>query len=88
MAIEKDSVFPYAWIDRKNGELIDDLDIIEKMEDSKYRYRYRAASPINLHRVSDAGEKIFDDVVSAVRYYIAHVLHLPGDLDGWKAVEK
>jgi hypothetical protein len=80
--------FPHEWVERKNGELIDDVAVIEKVNDKKVIYRARAASPYDLTIVTAKTEKTFKSVRVAAEYYLRNVLNLPGDLDSWKVVEK
>ena len=80
--------FPHEWVERKNGELIDDTVVIEKINENKFVYRARAADPINLKRITAKTEKVFNSAREVSEYYIRHVLNLPGDLDGWKVIEK
>lgn len=85
--LETNKYFPVPWIEKKDGELIGDLVVIEKREINKFVYRYRFSHPINLHKISDAGEKVFQSAQDAAEYYLRNVLHLPGDLDGWQVIE-
>jgi hypothetical protein len=80
--------FPHKWVERKNGELIDDVAVIEKVTDTKVIYRARAASPSNLTIITAQTEKTFGSVRDAAEYYIKNVLNLPGDLDSWQVIEK
>lgn len=85
--LEKDKYFPSVWIDRQEGELIDDVVSIEKINDEKFFYYYREANPRNLRKISTYKEKIFKTGQDAAEYYLRNILRLPGDLDGWKVVE-
>lgn len=79
--------FPIPWVERKDGELIGDSMIIEKVNENKFICKYRYSNPVNLLRISEAGEKVFNSGYEAVKYYLQHELHLPGDLDGWKVID-
>ncbi len=79
--------FPYEWVERKNGELIDDVSVIEKVNDKKFVYRSRAASPYDLTIITAKIEKKFKSPTKAAEYYLRNELRLPGDLDSWKVVE-
>jgi len=85
--LETNKYFPASWVEKKNGELIGDLVVIEKNERNQFVYRYRYSDPINLLKISESGEKIFQRAQDAVEYYLRNVLYLPGDLDGWKVIE-
>lgn len=86
-ALEQDKYFPYCWIDKQDGELIDDIAVIEKINCEKFVFHYREASPSNLRKISIREEKNFKTSQAAAEYYLRKVLRLPGDLDGWKVVE-
>lgn len=86
-ALNNTSCFPSCWVERKNGELIDDFSCIEKTTDNKFIYHYREASPYNLKLISVNEQKKFNTAEEAIKYYLHHELHLPGDLDGWKVEE-
>lgn len=79
--------FPYEWIEKKNGDLIDDVSVIERMDSSHFMYRSRSAHPINLHKLDESVEKVFDSSELAAEYYLRNDLNLPGDLDGWQVVD-
>ena len=85
--LEINKYFPVPWVEKKDGELIGDLDTIEKNEKNQFIYRYRYSNPINLLKISDKGEKVFQKAQDAAEYYLRNVLYLPGDLDGWKVIE-
>lgn len=86
-ALQKEDSFPYPWVDRKKGELIDDVNVIGKGPNGNFLYRFREASQFNLKTIDTCGEKVFQTAREAAEYYLRHALHLPGDLDGWKVVE-
>ena len=85
--LEINKYFPAPWVEKKEGELIGDSVAIERVEKNKFIYHYCFSDPINLHRISEKGEKIFQSSRDAAEYYLRNILHLPGDLDGWKVVE-
>lgn len=85
--LNHDKYFPQLWINRQNGELIDDTAIIEKINEAKFLYRYREASPSDLKKISISEEMVFKTAQSAAEYYLRNTLRLPGDLDGWEVVE-
>ena len=85
--LKKNNWFPHEWIERKNGETIDDVSVIEKSEKNNYIYRSRAASPYDLTIITMQTEKTFNYPEEAAEYYVRNVLHLPGDLDSYKVIE-
>jgi hypothetical protein len=82
--LDKNRFFPYPWVERSQGELIDDVIVIEKLSAHKYVCRFRSASPSDLRVISEQGEKVFNNVKEAIKFYLKWELCLPGDLDGWK----
>jgi hypothetical protein len=86
-ALNQDKCFPYPWINRKDGEFIDDVGALEKIDETKFIYRYREASPSNLREISVNKERVFITAQAAAEYYVRNILRLPGDLDGWKVIE-
>jgi hypothetical protein len=80
--------FPSPWIERKDGELIDDSSVIEKTDDKNFTYRSRRAHPINLTKIGINIKKTFKTAESAAEYYLRNDLNLPGDLDGWVILDK
>lgn len=85
--LKSNRTFPHEWIERKNGELIDDVSVIERKGGGVFVYRSRRANPTNLRRLGKKMEKIFNTVDSAAEYYLKNDLYLPGDLDGWKVID-
>lgn len=79
--------FPISWVEKKDGELIGDSMIIEKVNENKFICKYRYSDPVNLLKISETGEKVFKFGYEAVKFYLQHELHLPGDLDGWKVID-
>ena len=79
--------FPHEWVERKDGELIDDVAVLEKVNDKKVIYRSRAASPYDLTIITEKTEKKFKSIRKASEYYLRNVLYLPGTLDSWKVIE-
>jgi hypothetical protein len=61
--------------------------IIEKVNENKFICKYRYSDPVNLLKISEVGEKTFKCGYEAVKYYLQHELHLPGDLDGWMVID-
>ncbi len=86
-ALEQDKYFPYRWINKQDGELIDDVAVIEKINCENFIFHYREASPSNLKKISICEEKTFQAAQDVAEYYLRNVLHLPGDLDGWEVIE-
>lgn len=85
--LKSNKYFPVAWVGKKNGDLIGDMIVIEKINENKFLCRYRYSDPINLLKISEIGEKVFKCGYEAVEYYLRSALYLPGDLDGWKVID-
>lgn len=85
--LKSNKFFPVPWTEKKNGELIGDLMVIEKIDANNFLCKYRYSDPVNLLKISETGEKAFKSGHDAVRYYLRHELYLPGDLDGWQVVD-
>jgi hypothetical protein len=85
--LETHKWFPQEWVERKNGELIDDVEVIEKIDAGKFIYRSRAANPHDITTIAAKTEEIFDSVTEVAEYYLKNALHLPGRLDKWKVVD-
>lgn len=86
--LKSNKYFPVSWVEKKNGELIGDLMIVEKVDENNFLCKYRYSDPVNLLKISSIGEKAFKSGYEAAKYYLQHELYLPGDLDGWKVVER
>ena len=84
--LDRDKPFPHPWVNRQDGELIDDAATIEKINETKFIFHYREASPNDLRKISINRENIFKTAESAAEYYLRNILRLPGDLDGWKVI--
>jgi len=85
--LKSNKFFPVPWTEKKNGELIGDLMVIEKIDANNFLCKYRYSDPVNLLKISETGEKAFKSGHDAVKYYLQHELYLPGDLDGWQVVD-
>jgi hypothetical protein len=80
--------FPHEWVERKDGETIDDVTVIEKTNDRKFVYRSRSADPHDMTKIAAKTEKIFDFATEVSYYYLRTALHLPGRLDKWLVVDE
>lgn len=85
--LKTEKFFPHPWVQRKDGEFIDDVCVIEKINPFIFIFRSRAASPSDLTRITAQGKKVFFSARSVVKYYLRWALNLPGDLDGWKVIK-
>ncbi len=85
--LRSNGIFPHEWIERKDGELIDDASVIERINEHVFVFRSRRAHPTNLHKLASNTEKVFNSEESVAEYYLRTTLHLPGDLDGWKVID-
>jgi len=79
--------FPFQWQERKPGEFLDDVGVIERRGQNRFVYRFRRASPIDPRYASQQGELVFPNAEDAARHYLKLELLLPGDLDSWEVVE-
>jgi hypothetical protein len=86
--IETDKWFPREWVERKNGELIDNVVVIEKINDRKFIYRSRTANPYDITMIASRTEETFNSATAVAEHYLKNALHLPGRLDKWKVVDK
>jgi hypothetical protein len=80
--------FPREWVERRNGEIIDNVAVIEKVDDQTFIYRSRAANPHDITIIADKTEETFISAPAVTEYYLRNALHLPGRLDKWKVVEE
>lgn len=85
--LDHNNFFPYPWTDKQNGEIIDDVAAIEKIDNKKFVFHYREANPINLKKIGLNETKVFTKPEGAAEYYLRRILRLPGDLDGWKVIK-
>jgi len=85
---ETNKWFPHEWEERKNGQIIDTVSVIEKIHDGEYIYRSRAANPRDMTMIASRTEKTFRSATEAADYYLRNALHLPGRLDKWKVIEE
>ena len=86
-ALNRSRWFPHEWVPRSNGELIDDVIVIEKQASDRFVVHSRSASVHDLHTVGQQSETVFKSAEQAARYYLKWGLHLPGDLDSWKVIK-
>ena len=85
--LDRNRWFPYEWIPRKDGELIDDVTVIEKQAPDRFVVHSRCASVHDLRRIGRQAETVFESSEQAARHYLKWELNLPGDLDSWKVIE-
>jgi len=85
--LETNKWFPHEWVERKNGELIDDVEVIEKIDDRKFIYRSRVANPRDITIIATKTEETFTSATAVAEHYLRNALQLPGRLDKWKVVE-
>jgi hypothetical protein len=85
--LENDKWFPHEWVERRNGEIIDNAAVIEKIDNGKFIYRSRAANPRDITKISAKTEETFTSAAAAAEHYLRNALHLPGRLDKWKVVD-
>jgi len=86
-ALEHDPWFPRPWVHRADGELIDDVIVIEKQASNRFVVRSRRASVYDMRKIGEQSEVMFADGEDAARHYLKWELNLPGDLDSWKVVD-
>lgn len=79
--------FPQEWVERSNGEIIDNVTVIEKLSDNEFLYRSRRANPRDITLIASRTEKTFNSAEEVADYYLRTALGLPGRLDKWKVVE-
>ena len=87
MILRKEKVFPHHWVKKENGELIDDVVVIEMIEKDKFIYKSRVANQSNLLCIGEQSERVFNSAEEAAESYLRSALNLPGDLDGWKVID-
>lgn len=85
--LKENKWFPDKWIERSNGELIDNAVAIEKVSDNEFVYRSRERNPRDITLIASRTEKRFSSAQEAADYYLRTALNLPGRLDKWKVVE-
>jgi hypothetical protein len=85
--LETNKWFPVEWVERNNGEIIDNVAVIEKINDQKFIYRSREANPRDITIVASKTEETFVSAKAVAEYYLKNALHLPGRLDKWKVVD-
>ena len=86
-ALDRNPWFPRKWVPRANGEMIDDVIVIEKKAPNRFIVRSRCASVYDLRIIGEQSEQVFTTGEKAARHYLKWELHLPGDLDSWKVIE-
>ena len=86
--LETHKWFPHEWVERKDGEIIDNVIVIEKTDDRKFIYRSRSSDPYDMTKIAAKTEKIFDFATEVAEYYLKTALHLPGRLDKWLVVDE
>jgi len=86
--LETNKWFPREWVERKNGEIIDNVEVIEKIDDKKFIYRSRAANPHDITTIAAKTEETFHSAKEAAKHYLKNALHLPGSLDKWKVIDR
>lgn len=79
--------FPREWHPHIQGQAVYEGGVIEQKHAAKYVYRAARAWASNPFVTAEVTEKTFSSPLEAAAYYLKWDLHLPGDLDGWKAVE-
>jgi hypothetical protein len=85
--LETHKWFPQEWVERRNGEIIDNLEVIEKIDDQNFVYRSRIADPYDMTIIAAKSEKLFNSPTEVAEHYLKNALHLPGRLDKWKVIE-
>jgi hypothetical protein len=86
--LESNTWFPQEWVERNDGEIIDDVEVIEKVTDNKFIYRSRAANPRDITVIAKRTEEVFGSPAKVAEHYLRNALHLPGRLDKWKVVDE
>jgi hypothetical protein len=86
--LETNKWFPHEWVERRDGEIINNVAVIEKTDIGKFVYRSRAANPRDMTKIAAKTEEIFTSASAAAEYYLRNALHLPGRLDKWKVIDK
>ena len=86
--LETDKWFPHEWVERRNGEIIDNVAVIEKIDDQRFIYRSRAANPRDITTIASKTQETFTSAAAVAEHYLRNALHLPGRLDKWKVVDK
>lgn len=85
--LETNKWFPHEWEERSNGQIIDNVNVIEKVNDREFVYRSRTAHPRDMTLIASRTEKTFPSATEAADHYLRNALHLPGRLDKWKVIE-
>ena len=86
-ALDRVPWFPHEWVPRADGEMIDDVIVIERQAADRFVVRSRRASVYDLRRIGEQSETVFSTSGEAARFYLKWELNLPGDLDSWKVIE-
>lgn len=86
-ALDRASWFPHQWVTRADGEMIDDVIVIERQAPDRFVVRCRCASVYDLRRIGEQSETVFSTGAEAARFYLKWELNLPGYLDSWKVIE-
>jgi hypothetical protein len=85
--LETNRWFPKEWVERKNGQIIDNAEVIEKIDDQRFIYRSRAANPRDITLIAARTEETFNTAAAVAEHYLKNALHLPGRLDKWKVID-
>jgi hypothetical protein len=86
--LETNRWFPHEWVERRNGEIIDSVTVIEKINDQKFIYRSRSANPRDITVMASKAQETFNSAAAVAEHYLRNALHLPGRLDKWKVVDE
>lgn len=86
-ALDRDPWFPHQWVPRTDGQMIDDVIVIERQGPDHFVVRSRYASVHDLRRIGRQSETVFASAEQAARHYLKWELNLPGDLDSWKVIQ-
>jgi hypothetical protein len=74
-------------VSRADGELIDDVIVIEKQAPNRFVVRSRRASVYDLLKIGEQLLEVFITGEEAAQHYLRWGLNMPDYLDSWKVIE-
>jgi hypothetical protein len=82
-----DSLQRERWFPKAIGHFVGDGTVIERRDQNHYVCRTWRSLATDPSRTRVA-EHVFSDAREAAKFYLVAELNLPGDLDGWKVIDK
>jgi hypothetical protein len=81
--IQSEEWFPKVMPPHKEGEIVYEGTVIQRISPRRYVCHSRRPSVYNLCVLAEDNQKEFGDARQAAEFYLKWELHLPGRLDSW-----